>query len=505
MNNSVFSPFINPIPIDEVPENINPSSESTILFVNELKEANRMPLKYLNDKINNGYNDTMSNSISVPATGYYRYKVINPGTYTNVTPNITVSVTDIKKNTVVISVRDGFAVKELDPKLSNKQEFKTLFSFKKLQKLNIAEVGVTTTDEVNGLRVQLSNAGAPFSNLLVAKKDASNFHFVLSERSYQKIVFKQNQLYGGQQYSDMGIGVAFISSNSFGYNWNAQAYLITKPGSPDFGKITVVGKKASGNPSFTSTDAIPYALGDMIEFVFEREYTDYIITAKNLSKGAQISFRIMSGENSSNYIPFNTSNPCVYMASGDFTVYSYEYGSTALSVENSYQGDSITQGEGSLVEPLRWASKAGNKLNNIISGGGADYTKSVMDRLDEIIMTDPERVFLMIGGNDILFGVADKDWQDRLDYIAYNIGLAGIPVIMCYPSARAGAGKLINYINTSNYLKDLPHIDCNTPTAVNGTTDQLRPEYDSGDGLHPNPTGHEIIAEAINQWLSINN
>lgn len=500
---TVNSELIETIKASQLPKIPNPTAGDLVHAQGD--DLSTTPISYFIEKINNGYNDTMSNSISVPATGYYRYKVINPGTYTNVTPNITVTEVDIKKNIVVISVRDGVATKELDPKLTSIQEFKTLFSFKKLQKNNILEVNATSTDEANGLRVQLSNAGAPFSNLLVAKNGASNFHFVLSERSYQKIIFKQNQLYGGQEYSDMGIGVAFISSNSYGYNWHAQAYLITKPGSSDFGKITIVGKKASGNPSFTSPDSIPYALGDMIEFIFEREYTDYIVTAKNLSKGAQISFRIMSGENSSNYIPFNTSNPCVYMASGDFTVYSYEYGSTALSVENSYQGDSITQGEGSLVEPLRWASKAGNKLNNIISGGGADYTKSVMNRLPEIIMNDPKRVFLMIGGNDILFGIPTQEWKDTLDYIAYNLGLKGIQVVMCYPSARAGAGQLINYINTSTFLKDLPHIDCNTPTAVVGTTDQLRPEYDSGDALHPNPSGHEAIAEAINQWLSLNN
>lgn len=458
----------------------------------------------INERIINGYSGTMSNSLPIPLTGYYRYKVISPGTYTNVTPNISVSPKDIKYNIVVISVNDGIATKELDPKLDDRRSFKALFSYKKLQKDNVFEVGVSSSNEINGLRVQLSNAGAPFSNLLVAKNGSSNFHFVLSERSYQKIVFKQNQLYGGQEYSDMGIGVAFISSNSYGYNWHAQAYLITKSGSPDFGKITITGKKSSGNISITSSERLEYNIGDIIEFIFEREYTDYIITAKNLSKGSQVSFRVMSGENDSNYIPFNTSNPCVYIASGDFTVFSYEYGYTTSFCENMYVGDSITQGAGSIVEPLRWASKSGIKSNNIISGGGADYTKSVVDRLYEIIYVNPDRVFLMIGGNDILFGVPASDWQYRLDYIAETLISNGIELVMCYPSARAGAGQLINYINTSNVLKNLPFVDCNTPTAVSGTTDQLRHEYDSGDALHPNPAGHEAIASAINQWLAIN-
>nr|WP_199161754.1 SGNH/GDSL hydrolase family protein [Elizabethkingia sp. ASV34] len=120
-NNNNLLPFVKPIPIGQVPENNNPSPNASLLYGNYVNgnpelEANRMSIQYFNDKINTGYNDTMSNSLTIPGSGYFRYKVIYAGKYTNVTPNIEVSTEDLKNNYVVISVRDGVALKELDPK-----------------------------------------------------------------------------------------------------------------------------------------------------------------------------------------------------------------------------------------------------------------------------------------------------------------------------------------------------------------------------------------------------
>ncbi|MDV3749072.1 hypothetical protein CMU21_14665 [Elizabethkingia anophelis] len=111
---AVNSELIETIKASQLPKLANPTTGDLIHAQGD--DLSTTSLQFFIDKINNGYNDTMSNALTIPATGYYRYKVINPGTYTNITPNITVSEEEIKKNIVVISVRDNVATKELDPK-----------------------------------------------------------------------------------------------------------------------------------------------------------------------------------------------------------------------------------------------------------------------------------------------------------------------------------------------------------------------------------------------------
>ncbi|MDV3661624.1 hypothetical protein CMU70_14310 [Elizabethkingia anophelis] len=117
---AVNSELIETIKASQLPKIPNPTTGDIIHAQGD--DLSTTSLQFFIDKINNGYNGTMSNSLSVPTTGYYRYKVIDPGTYTNVTPSISVIEEEIKKNTVVISVRDGVATKELDPKIGEEPE-----------------------------------------------------------------------------------------------------------------------------------------------------------------------------------------------------------------------------------------------------------------------------------------------------------------------------------------------------------------------------------------------
>lgn len=52
----------------------------------------------------------------IPTNGYYKYDVFNAGTYTNVTPNITVTQLELDNNYVYVLVKNGVAYKELSEK-----------------------------------------------------------------------------------------------------------------------------------------------------------------------------------------------------------------------------------------------------------------------------------------------------------------------------------------------------------------------------------------------------
>ncbi|MCT4263339.1 hypothetical protein HZP32_14575 [Elizabethkingia anophelis] len=65
-----------------------------------------------------GINGDLSKVLAsdIPTNGYYKYDVFNAGTYTNVTPNITVTQLELDNNYVYVLVKNGVAYKELSEK-----------------------------------------------------------------------------------------------------------------------------------------------------------------------------------------------------------------------------------------------------------------------------------------------------------------------------------------------------------------------------------------------------
>ncbi|MDV3982826.1 hypothetical protein CMT48_17300 [Elizabethkingia anophelis] len=111
---AVNSELIETIKASQLPKLANPITGDLIHAQGD--NLSTTPLKFFIDKINNGYNGTMTTSISVPSTGYYRYVVITPGTYNNVSPSITVTQQELDENYVFISVKDSVSLKELSKK-----------------------------------------------------------------------------------------------------------------------------------------------------------------------------------------------------------------------------------------------------------------------------------------------------------------------------------------------------------------------------------------------------
>lgn len=157
-----------------------------------------------------------------------------------------------------------------------------------------------------------------------------------------------------------------------------------------------------------------------------------------------------------------------------------------------------TYGQSATIENNRWASQI--KGNNIVMGGGADTTGLVLVRVSEIIKLNPKKVLLMIGGNDILYSLPSATWQQNLKDIRTALTTAGIEVIHLFPTPRAGASQLINFIQNEPLFRTDLKIDTNT-LLMNGNSDTLAAVYDSGDHLHPNEAGHVKIVEIINSVL----
>ncbi|MCT4252297.1 hypothetical protein HZP37_14490 [Elizabethkingia anophelis] len=84
--------------------------------------AKRLPAEVLNNILKSGVSGDLDvvTSEQIPTTGYYKYDIFKAKTYTNVTPNITVSEDDLKNNMVYGVVYNGVAYKVLSAKPGDK-------------------------------------------------------------------------------------------------------------------------------------------------------------------------------------------------------------------------------------------------------------------------------------------------------------------------------------------------------------------------------------------------
>jgi len=168
-----------------------------------------------------------------------------------------------------------------------------------------------------------------------------------------------------------------------------------------------------------------------------------------------------------------------------------------------FLGNSITDG-------AEWSELFQNP--NIKNRGiGGDDTDGVLNRLDEVTSSQPEKVFIMIGTNDLAYGKSvdyiNKNYTKIIDTIK-----AQSPNTKIYIQSILPVDDVIhttrpnkNIIEINKHLqqlskdKNLNYIDL-TPifTDVNG---KLNKEEFSIDGLHLNGKGYEVWKNVIEKYI----
>jgi lysophospholipase L1-like esterase len=117
-----------------------------------------------------------------------------------------------------------------------------------------------------------------------------------------------------------------------------------------------------------------------------------------------------------------------------------------------------------------------------------------LSALPEILAQQPGTAILLIGGNDVYFGVPTAQWQQNYSNLVAQLSARGVKVKHCaVPRNTADLSGLRNWIASSYPANDI--IDTWTP--LGGGSPRLNSAYDSGDGVHPNDAGHLLIGQVI--------
>lgn len=259
------------------------------------------------------------------------------------------------------------------------------------------------------------------------------------------------------------------------------------------------GGSVFGNRA-TSATAITWAVNDQLKLIFKREYNVYTLTVYNYANDNTVSCSFTaSGATVAAANP--SSKFAIISFGGNQTVTDYRVTSTVRkNIRALFIGDSITHGLKGSSKTKRFADLVFKDSNASyeVNAGGSDMTEQYAEQSTMINMYNAQYVLLMIGGNDILNGIATATWQANYMTIRNNIINNGGTPIHLWPTARVST----NVAPLALFLSRLP--DMFVQGTFRRTADginSLKPIYDSGDGVHMNDLGHFAAAEEIREAL----
>lgn len=319
------------------------------------------------------------------------------------------------------------------------------------------------------------------------------------EKSRITLAFKVNSL--GGLTAEYGVGVSFASINTFGYAHSMSGFFFLRSTS-DVGKVCVQDA-ILGTVRAQSVSAIDVNVGDEYVLVVERDKLTLNVSIENLTTPATTSTSFSINPNNPSIAFPNASKVQITSIGSSVAIHSIRYEVLEKQHLNCIVvGDSITYGQAATSIANRYASLLNIPVGKMaVMGNGADGTPSLVAQIPEIVALAPKSVMLMEGGNDVLFAVPLSTTTGNIDTFCTAMHSAGIKVIHLCPTPR----------NTTDVVPLKENIRTRTTDfiilgtyddMVNGSAD-LKIEYDSSDGLHPNDAGMiQMATVAINPVIA---
>lgn len=301
--------------------------------------------------------------------------------------------------------------------------------------------------------------------------------------------------------TQQGLAIGFESYNANGYNESIRAGLMTTTGS-NYGKPFINSGSVVANTVYGSMSNTNINNGDVIKISLTHDGWFFRLIITNYTQVWQLRQDIEITNTTTPIVEHNSAYPAIYNLGGAVGVDSFFYTIHApLQTDIMIVGNSITVGQNASNQYNRFVQLIGKSANNIYSGGGADVSQSVVNRIDEIVAIHPKRVFLYdVAGNDLLFGTSTGTWQGNLVSIRDTLVRAGIEVIWSNGQPRTGTDETAQKTFIEEYAGFKGDLIIDTWTPMLGTGTTLNPLY-TVDGTHPNNLGMRILANAINASL----
>lgn len=163
-----------------------------------------------------------------------------------------------------------------------------------------------------------------------------------------------------------------------------------------------------------------------------------------------------------------------------------------------FLGNSLTQGRTATAYADGFAARirANRSDPTLIAGAPSAKTGDWTTRLESVIRMRPKRCIVELGPNDILNGVSLGTFQTNYTTIM-NTLIANdiVPIALSIPPLGNANVPAWNAWLASQGWR---YVDIYTPLL--GTGYSLNPAHDSGDGIHWNGSGHEVVGDVVGDY-----
>lgn len=192
----------------------------------------------------------------------------------------------------------------------------------------------------------------------------------------------------------------------------------------------------------------------------------------------------------------------------------------SYKINNSVFGDSIASKGGivflgdSITNTNEW-NEAFPEINIINRGIDGDTTAGVLNRLDNIVMLEPEDIFILIGINDIFQNIDEstvlKNYTDIVSKLKNSLPNTNIYIESIFPIEESLSNDNYSTSISNEYIKGInaglkkisesqqvKYIDCFDKFITNGNLDL---KY-TVDGVHLNGSGYRLFEDILSKYLT---
>ena len=334
---------------------------------------------------------------------------------------------------------------------------------------------------VSANKINLSSSNGDYNQYLILPN--SNL-----DRNYTfEVTFKANQNPTGSTY---GISIGKKSINGwFAFQQFIHFVATTNP---------YIRMVTGSNAQISSSSTINYSINDILKITLIQKSTVLNLLLENLTTKATISLNNVESLIKPNVFSLsNSSNWGIFSHGGSWTIQNINIFSNTLSNPNTlFIGDSKTYGYSSEILEKSFPDVIKKKTNKSIAvyAGGSDRTGELILDLDylESKFNTCKNVVLNIGRNDLNSGISSTIWNANYTSIVSRLKAK-------FPSAKFIHLMPIPEIVQSNQSALSTFISSNFPsdTLLDVSSLWVNATHLYSDNVHPNITGHELIADQL--------
>ncbi|MDC0659637.1 arylesterase [Leisingera sp. SS27] len=176
---------------------------------------------------------------------------------------------------------------------------------------------------------------------------------------------------------------------------------------------------------------------------------------------------------------------------------------TALG-DSLVQGYGLPQGQGLVPQLERWLNENGAEVMLQNAGVSGDTTAGGAERAEWTLSDDPDGLIVLLGGNDMLRGLAPQEAHANLERILQTAQAKGIEVLLIGMKAPRNYGPEYKqefdaiYPELAEEYGAVLHPDAFAGIAAAAGNDPAAAQgFIQDDGIHPNARGVALNVAAI--------